>query len=264
MKQRLITGILAGAGFLVLLYWGGLGFAALILLMALIGYDEWIRMHGARRFRPESAVGYLGTACLVIPWERWFSAAPSFEASIWCFTLLFLALTVFTKNRLDLRQASVLLIGMVYIGLGFHYMIETRMLAHGWYWTMLAFVCIWATDSGAYFSGWAFGKRLLWPVISPKKTVEGAVGGIVFAVVAAIVFSVSAPDLLDMKTAVFLGVAISVLGQLGDLIESAYKRSCGVKDSGSLFPGHGGILDRCDSWIIVFPFFYWVMYWIIL
>lgn len=118
---------------------------------------------------------------------------------------------------------------------------------------------IWSSDAGAYFTGRRFGKHKLWPAISPNKTVEGAVGGIALAVVAAVIFSLFSGGLLTIGRALLLGVSAAVVGQLGDLIQSAYKRVYGIKDTGKLLPGHGGILDRCDSWVVVFPFVHILM-----
>lgn len=98
------------------------------------------------------------------------------------------------------------------------------------------------------------GKNKLWPAISPNKTVEGAVGGVLISMLIAIIFSIFAPEHLAIGRALLIGLSCAVMGQLGDLVQSAYKRAYGIKDSGTLLPGHGGILDRCDSWIIVFPF----------
>jgi len=95
---------------------------------------------------------------------------------------------------------------------------------------------------------------LLWPSISPKKTIEGAIGGMLVSTLTALTFSTIQPEILSYKEAIQIGFIISVLGQLGDLIQSAYKRVRNIKDSGNILPGHGGILDRTDSWIIVFPF----------
>ncbi|MXO80058.1 phosphatidate cytidylyltransferase, partial [Paenibacillus sp. OT2-17] len=114
--------------------------------------------------------------------------------------------------------------------------------------------CIWASDAGAYFVGKMAGKTKLWPAISPNKTVEGSIGGIVLALVIALVFAGLSGGLLPWGKAIGIGLSCAVVGQLGDLVQSAYKRVYGIKDSGNLLPGHGGILDRCDSWIVVFPF----------
>jgi phosphatidate cytidylyltransferase len=162
-----------------------------------------------------------------------------------------------SKNRTTIDQIALLFIGVFYIGFGFRYMIETRTGPDGLFWTFFVTLCIWTADAGAYFSGRIFGKNgknKLWPEISPNKTVEGAVGGIVITVAAALCFHFARPELLDMGRAAALGVIISVVGMMGDLIQSAYKRVKGIKDTGNLLPGHGGILDRTDSWLIVFPF----------
>ncbi|ANE47570.1 phosphatidate cytidylyltransferase [Paenibacillus swuensis] len=255
MKQRIITGVLAGAVFLFLLVLGEYWFRALIIGLSLVGYYEFVKMNGLKVLEAPSLVGFVGILFFVFPWNRIDGLnLPSSESSVWLLMLVFFAITVISKNKKDIDKVSVLFIGVIYIGIGFHYMIVTRAIPeHGLYWTFLLFSCIWATDSGAYFTGWSFGKHLLWPEISPKKTIEGAVGGTVVSVIAAVCFSLYAPELLTIGNAIWIGITVALFGQLGDLIQSAYKRVRGVKDSGNVLPGHGGILDRCDSWLIVFP-----------
>jgi phosphatidate cytidylyltransferase len=172
------------------------------------------------------------------------------------FVLLFI--TVSSKNAITIDKITVLWLGAVYIGMGFHYMLSIRIPDHGLFWSIFIFVCIWASDSGAYFVGSRLGRHPLWPEISPKKSIEGAFGGIIFSVVAALIFAGYAPELLTFARAILLGLVIAIVGQLGDLIQSAYKRVKGVKDSGTLLPGHGGVLDRVDSWLIVFPFLHFL------
>src|SRR5206468_9953717 len=117
-------------------------------------------------------------------------------------------------------------------------MISTRWIEEGGlFWTLLVFVCIWTTDSGAYFTGSWLGKTPLWPTISPKKSMEGAVGGVVLSIVAAVVFALIRPELLSLLHAVCIGFLIAVVGQIGDLIQSAYKRVKGIKDTGTILPG---------------------------
>lgn len=125
--------------------------------------------------------------------------------------------------------------------------------------TVLAiFVSIWMCDSAAYFAGRAFGKHKLFERVSPKKTWEGAVAGFVFAVVAFVVARQVALPYMTLSNAVVCGAIVGIFGQLGDLVESLLKRDAGVKDSSSLIPGHGGVLDRFDSLMFVSPllFFY--------
>lgn len=114
-------------------------------------------------------------------------------------------------------------------------------------WVLLAMLVAWLSDTLAYFSGKLFGKRKLYPKLSPKKTVEGALGGLFGSVLGAIGVSLFLIDALPLAHAITLGLLCGMLGQAGDLFESLIKRSVGVKDSGSLLPGHGGILDRVDA-----------------
>ncbi len=257
MKQRIITGVVAGVLFLGLCVLGGFGYPALIMLMALVGFYEFAKMSTGAPFRAEAWIGYAAVAYLTFPWQVWdlhFPIPP--QHAIWLALLLLLCATVLTKNEINIKQASLLFLGAVYVGLGFYYIAISRETpdGHGLFWTFLLLLSIWGSDAGAYFTGKAFGKNKLWPAISPNKTIEGAVGGILIAVVIALGFSLAAPDLLNPLRAMLIGLAASVVGQMGDLIQSAYKRVYGIKDSGSILPGHGGILDRCDSWLAVFPF----------
>ncbi|WP_410769221.1 phosphatidate cytidylyltransferase [Fontibacillus sp. BL9] len=257
MKQRLITGIIAGGAFLGLCLVGGLWYHALVLVMALIGFYEFVRMTKLPAFGGTALIGYIGVLYAVFPWKLLELDMPlSVMAVFWLLMLLFLVVTVVTKNEVPIGQIAMLFLGMVYIGLGFAYLAETRSTpdGHGLFWTFLMLASIWSSDAGAYFSGRRFGKNKLWPAISPNKTVEGAIGGIVLAVIAAVIFALASGGLLTIGRALLLGLSAAVVGQLGDLVQSAYKRVYGIKDSGTLLPGHGGILDRCDSWIAVFPF----------
>ena len=141
-----------------------------------------------------------------------------------------------------------------YIGIGFQNLLAAR--ENSLFILFLALFIVWATDSGAYFVGRKFGKTKLIPSVSPNKTVEGSLGGIVSAVVVALImvflYPKQAPS-ISLLHLVILAAIFSVVGQIGDLVESSLKRHFGVKDSGKILPGHGGILDRFDSLIFVFP-----------
>ncbi|GIP36847.1 phosphatidate cytidylyltransferase [Paenibacillus sp. J31TS4] len=252
MKTRLITGIVAGAVFLAFLYFGQYWFSALVLLLSVVGYDEYARMNKLRSKGILYLFGLVLLVLLVLPGIAW--GPNNFEAYTWLLLFLLLFLTVATQNKTTIDDISTMFTGVLYMGFGFHYMIASRMLDNGLFWTLLTFVCIWASDSGAYFAGRLFGKRLLWPKISPKKTLEGLAGGILLSIAAALVFASLEPELLTYGYAVMLGATIAVIGTIGDLIQSAYKRVKGIKDTGTILPGHGGVLDRVDSWLIVFPF----------
>jgi phosphatidate cytidylyltransferase len=255
MRQRVITGVFAALFFLAMLVAGSSWYALLISLLSVVAYHEFVRMNGASDWEPVSIFGYVGTLYLVVPWDAFFHIQlPPQQSVLWFLMFLYFVITVVSKNRTSIDKIALSFIGVVYIGVGFHYMIYTRLIPDGFFWTLLLFGCIWLTDVGAYFAGWLFGRRLLWPSISPKKTIEGAIGGMLVSTLTALTFSTIQPEILSYKEAIQIGFIISVLGQLGDLIQSAYKRVRNIKDSGNILPGHGGILDRTDSWIIVFPF----------
>lgn len=254
MKQRVVTGLIAAAVFVTLLIVGKLPYALAIMVIAAVGYYEFIKMHQLRTRNLAALIGFIAILYYVFPWQLFSVTKPTYEALIWMTMLLLFTLSVISKNKIKLEQIAIYVTGVVYIGLGTYYMMATRLLEDGLFWTFFVFVCIWLSDIGAYFSGWAMGKRLLWPAISPKKTIEGAIGAIIFTMLTAMVFALFAPEKISIVSAMIIGILISIIAQLGDLIQSAYKRAANVKDSGNFLPGHGGILDRTDSWLIVFPF----------
>ncbi len=255
MKQRITTGVIAGAVFLLFLYLGSYFFHGLLLIMAIIAFDELVRMSGTKRLDGVAIVGYAAVTLFVFPWNNGqYIFGAELERWVWLTLLLMFGAMVVGKNKTPITQTAALFFGVLYIGIGFHYMAFSRWSEDGLLMTLLIFICIWVTDAGAYFTGMAIGKTPMWPAISPKKTVEGAIGGLAGSIVAALLFALVAPEIITYWHAIMLGLSIGIVGQLGDLIQSAYKRTYGVKDSGTLLPGHGGVLDRCDSWLIVFPF----------
>lgn len=211
-------------------------------------------MNGLTWQHPASLLGFAGMLFLLVPWEELKLDAPSPLYTLWLLMFLLLAVTVITKNSMKIDEAALLLLGSLYIGYGFYAMYEVRNASSdGLYTTVFAFCAIWSSDIGAYFFGKAFGKNKLWPSISPNKTIEGSLGGVVLSLLIAVLFYGIAPEVLNLGQALLIGLIAAVAGQFGDLIQSAYKRVRGIKDTGALLPGHGGVLDRCDSWIVVFP-----------
>jgi phosphatidate cytidylyltransferase len=258
MKQRIQTAILALIVFLPLVIYGGWPFTIFVYFLAAIALIELLQMRKITGRAVPFVLGLilvwtmlLGTAGNVIP-GLWFT---KYEGIILLIMLL-LAYTVLAKNTFTFDDAGFILMAAFYVGLGFYFMIETR--AAGLNYIFFVLFIIWATDTGAYFFGRALGKRKLWPVISPNKTIEGAVGGIIIACAVGVVFQLVYPFNHSMLVIIGIAVFISVAGQIGDLVQSAFKRHYGVKDSGKILPGHGGILDRMDSWIFVFPLIHFI------
>lgn len=258
MKQRIVTGLFGGILFISLVYLGGLWYSLLVLLLALIGLFEFLRMAHVQPFSFPGLLSYV--LLLSILWPDLVSASwPFFHFSYLLMPILLLLLfyTVVRKNEFHIEHVALSIVGALYIGYGFLYIAAYRngLDEHGFWLTILVLLGIWSTDSGAYFAGRAFGKNKLWPAISPNKTIEGAIGGLLAAFV--VVLAVNAvKGVIPFNQALAIACVIGLAAQMGDLVESAIKRHFGVKDSGQIFPGHGGVLDRFDSWLIVFPILY--------
>lgn len=257
MKQRIITGTLGAAIFIVMVLIGGFPFSIFIILLASIAMNELLRM---KKIPPLSFIGMVSFILmwlLLIPTE-WLDF-PLFnhltKVEIFLFMIfLLLMITVISKNKFTFDEVGFIILSSVYIGFGFHYLISTRQIPeNGLALVFFVLLIIWSTDSGAYFVGRKFGKRKLWPEISPKKTVEGSIGGIVSAIIVAVIFQLIFPLFSSYAVLLIVVIVVSILGQMGDLVESALKRHYAVKDSGNVLPGHGGILDRFDSLIYVLP-----------
>lgn len=161
-----------------------------------------------------------------------------------------------------IKDTAITTFGVIYVGLALSTVASTRLLTGGEWLVLFLALVTWAADTGAYYAGTLWGKHLLAPTISPKKTVEGLLGGIGLAVAAAFLAQIwFVPQLRPMDT-VILGVVLTGAGLFGDLWESAIKRRAGVKDSGNILPGHGGMLDRIDSLLFTAPAFYYYVTWI--
>jgi phosphatidate cytidylyltransferase len=164
-----------------------------------------------------------------------------------------------TEHRWN--DAVVILLGVLYVGFPLSTVVSIRTLPGGEWLVLFLAVVTWASDTGAYYAGTLWGKHPLLPSISPKKTVEGVLGGLVLAVGVAFLAQQWFTSELSLAEAVILGVLLTIAGLLGDLFESTIKRRTGVKDSGGILPGHGGMLDRLDSLLFTAPtFYYYVAY----
>ncbi|HYK63465.1 MAG TPA: phosphatidate cytidylyltransferase [Patescibacteria group bacterium] len=176
--------------------------------------------------------------------------------------LVMLALVVrvaMTNNPVSLRGPRLVFIGAAYVGFLFPFFAKVRNRPSGIYDLLLVILLVVVSDSGAYFIGRYMGRTRLAPRVSPNKTVEGAVGGLVATMIGGWALFRLIGGTWDMSSVVLFSAIVSVLGQLGDLAGSALKRAAGVKDSGWVFPGHGGLLDRTCS--LVFPLvfaYYWL------
>ncbi|WP_431029500.1 phosphatidate cytidylyltransferase [Lysinibacillus sp. LZ02] len=255
MKTRIITGIVAAALFIPFVIYGELPFTVLVYAIAAVGLYEILRMKTMTLFSVPGMLGLLATFAMLMPthWEQQVQVWTSYSKLELLFiaAILLLIYSVLMKNRFTFDDVAFVVLSTLYVGIGFYYLIATR--EAGLAYIIFALLIVWTTDSGAYFTGRSFGKNKLWPEISPNKTIEGFVGGIVIAVIAVIIMQLIAPFDVSWVALILVAIVSSIFGQMGDLVESAIKRHYDVKDSGTILPGHGGILDRFDSLLFVLP-----------
>lgn len=253
MKTRIITAVVALAIFIPLIIYGSWPLTIAAVALGIIAMSEVLVMKKMVVISFEAIVSYLGVALLILP-DSWLDFLPSVATRWFGFYLLVVLLllhTVLRKQRFTFDDAGVLTLAMLYIGMGFHFFVAARGINFE---TLLyGMLVVWITDSGAYLVGRKIGKNKLAPKISPNKTWEGSIGGTISATIILAIYLYFIHVGGAWLTMVLLTIILSIMGQFGDLIESSLKRYYGVKDSGKILPGHGGILDRFDSMLIVMP-----------
>lgn len=253
MKVRIISALVLLPIFFFVIIYGGLVTKLAVLLVALISIKEFTNAFAESGIKPTNAILYIITILFLVPsWQNIWSVLP---------VLLFILvvgesiLLIFGKKTVE--DISVSILTFVYITVALSSVIVVREASFDFIWYI--FIFAWATDTCAYFAGFAFGKHKLMPKVSPKKTIEGAIGGIIGCIIISTVYAyfVHPEYILLIGVSALIG---SVISQAGDLFASSFKRKLGVKDYGNLIPGHGGMLDRIDSIIFTAPFTYIVMF----
>lgn len=269
------VGIPAGV---LIIYLGGWVLAGVLAVLALLGTLEVYGLAAARGWRPFRWLGALVALLLVLS-AAWAGSLDAWAP--WCVLLLTalalgaLAASVFRRGPTGdpLLAAGTTLLGVAYAALPLTFAIFLRELSLsgrapvGWegaYLLMYPLVVTWMGDSAAYFTGKHLGTRKLSARVSPKKTVEGGVGGLLGAVVGSVAFAalfmnMDGATVLPLGWAALVGLLIGAVAQVGDLTESVLKREASVKDSGSVLPGHGGVLDRFDAVYFTVPLAYAVL-----
>lgn len=263
MKTRIITAVVAILILLPVLIFADYPVLPIALsLVSLIAVFEMLRCIGLHRAWVISVPLYLLALALPIC-IRLLSRAELVKvafAAIVCLLFYFFAILLFSHGTYKLADLSVCFMTVLYILIGFNAILYVHDHVYGGeYVYLIAFIGAWITDIFAYFCGMLFGrggKHKLIPDVSPKKTVEGSIGGIVFCILSMMLYGWIVSRIepsLDANVVVFAvaGLLISIVSQIGDLCMSLIKRTYGIKDYGKLFPGHGGMLDRFDSVIAV-------------
>ncbi|MGE5805288.1 MAG: phosphatidate cytidylyltransferase [Ignavibacteria bacterium] len=256
--QRVLVAAAAIPLILAASYAGGIYFMLLILIIAFASFFEFYSFTKNKGMMANIFFGLAGIAFLVINQKHYFF-------DFYSFTLLFIILLtgveLFRNKGSAIYNISTTFLGTFYLGLLAGALISIRefypeigeLYLRGGYLIITILVSIWICDTAAFYGGSKFGKHKLFLRVSPNKTWEGAIFGFFFAVITAILAKILFLDFISVKTAFAIGIIVGTVGQIGDLVESLFKRDAGVKDSSGIIPGHGGVFDRFDSLLYTAP-----------
>jgi phosphatidate cytidylyltransferase len=266
LKQRIITAAVGVPLIIFAIWFGHPWFTVIIAAVALLGTLELYRLVGnSDKGCPLNYFGLAWALALVLSPHYKNAGMPSVSVLPLVITLPILISLIWliwcSAREKAFRNWAWTLAGVFYVGWMLSFWLNLRILESGRDWVYLALFTTFANDTGAFFIGRAWGKHKLSPTVSPGKTWEGAAGGLLSSIVVALVISripfLFSSSPLESWQLIVLAFLVSIFAQLGDLVESVLKRNTGVKESGKLLPGHGGILDRFDSLIFVGPVVYY-------
>jgi len=252
--MRIASALVIFGLFLGSLLLGGWWFSAFVILIMVVSVGELYATLRALEYRPLALFGLLGVTLMGVGAHGWGpTAIGGWAAMVITVTVLFFAIT---PRKQPLENASVTVLGMAWVGM-LAFAIPVAAGPHPIAYIMFLVLLIALDDIGAYFVGRAFGRRRLAPVVSPGKTVEGFVGGLIVAAIASsVLVTFPAWESIGLAKGLAAALVIGLFVPLGDLAESMVKRSINVKDMGSVLPGHGGMLDRIDGFLFAVPAVY--------
>ena len=259
LRSRLLVAFIGLPIGLAAVILGGYFMLGLAVLVTVIGLHEYYTI--LRPYRPNLLVGYLSGLGVVV--GSYFLGTQGLLVGLAALVILTFFWSLFGELGAHLvGRMAMTAFGVLWIGGGFAYVLLLRALNHGMALAIMLLACTILNDTFAYFVGRAVGRHKMAPQISPGKTIEGAVGGLIGSVVAALLVRIYS-DWMPTRDAIILGLAIGIVGQWGDLFESAFKRDFRVKDSGRVLAGHGGVLDRFDSLLFAGFVGYWAAVWLL-
>ena len=258
-KERLISGVVLIVIALLTVIMGGSILAALLMVVSVIGMTEIYKIRDIHN----SLLGYIGYIGVMLYYICIYMGMIEYIVMLILAVLVaFMAAYVFTFPKYKSDQIMLAFFGVIYVAILLSHVFLTRMLPLGIFTVWLVFISSWGCDTCAYCVGVLFGKHKMAPVLSPKKSIEGAVGGLVGAGVLGALYGVCINQFSVATVKPFVYAMICIVGgmisMVGDLAASGIKRDNGVKDYGKLIPGHGGILDRFDSVIFTAPVIYYL------
>ena len=256
LLPRILTALIGIPIVICCIYYGGLPF--FIMFFAVIVFSVMEFFIVCKKYNPMSFLGILFAIIFYFSLYFGFYVQETIILSMF-FIFLFAMLKKNVENVSG--KIAVTCLGTFFITWTLFHMVLIRDIPkYGMHYVIFLFVNVWMLDTGAYFVGKKFGKHKLASVISPKKTVEGAVAGIVTAIIVSLIYrNLFMSEIITAFDAVIFGAVIAFIGQFSDLAESLFKRDCNIKDSGNILPGHGGMLDRFDSYLFCAPVFYYLI-----
>ncbi|MEE0867043.1 MAG: phosphatidate cytidylyltransferase [Clostridia bacterium] len=255
MKQRIITAAIGVVLLLIVLFSN-----PAVMNIAVLGVTEMAIFEVLRAVGMSKNYFYC-TLAFLLPVGMLFTHIEYMGIVIYIFMALILVSMLFNKNENKFKDAATVFTAAIMICFSFYFISRVRSLPHGIENVFLIFIGCWITDTFAYFTGITVGKHKLAPKISPKKTVEGSIGGIVGTTAVMVAYAAALSNIINgvsanLVHAAVLGFICSIVSQAGDLCASVIKREHNVKDYGSIMPGHGGVMDRFDSLMFVAPIVY--------
>lgn len=259
---RVLVAIFGIPLILVLVLKGGWPFVILVLIINLRSQYEFYKLNELKQMFPFKLLGLLGTVVITFSFYKFSMDRLWLIIIILFYTTLLLEL--FRNRASATLNIAATTWGIFYPAFFFNFHILIRELPNfmnlpyklGGRWIMLMLITIWICDTAAYFVGSTIGRHKLYARISPHKTVEGAIAGFIFAIITAYVSHLTFIPSISRIHCLAIGAIIGVMSQIGDLVESLFKRDAGVKDTSGILPGHGGFLDRFDAPLFVAPLFY--------
>lgn len=257
LLKRIVISVIAIPALLFLYYYGKLPLLLFFcLLSGLAAYElyKMCRNKGIDIMISAVPLSVMATYCTAMYNLQWIG--------IYLFVcMILIGFEDVFKNKLEgsFSRFSAVMWIILYCGVSFGFALRIHTLPNGKYLLPVLAVLIWVTDSFAYFIGMAIGKHRGYFKASPKKSIEGFIGGFVFCLIFAVLAHYLMPDKINTPFAIIMALVVGIIGQYGDLFESIIKRHFEVKDSSNLIPGHGGVLDRFDSFILSAPVFYIIL-----
>ncbi len=257
LRTRIITALIGIPLLLGLLYFGGLAWTIVFALMAFLALYEYLQMMQRRGFNPSIVASY-GLLFILMFREQ---LAAYWMPLLFAILIIMVIQCVLVYPRHNLNDLVLGFFGAFYIGFLLSFALALRSLEQPFIVIVFIFVLTWASDIGGYLFGRLWGHTKLTPQLSPNKTWAGAVGGVLLTLLLALIYSFILPQIgLTMIQILCLGLLGSIAAQFGDLFASAMKRFFDTKDSGYIIPGHGGVLDRFDSFLLVLPVVYYFLF----